>query len=105
MQTVAVRAFAALWLALFVASFIVALTTEPTGDSFTRGLNRLASFMTWQAAAFASAVVGAFLTYSARDAAGRSKLLGYGPLVVSVALVGLLIAIIAFRVLLQPRLA
>jgi hypothetical protein len=105
MQITAVRALAVLWLALFVASFVVLLTTEPVGDGFTRGLNRLAAFMTWQGVAFAPAVVCAFLTYRAGDEAGRDgKLIGYGPLAVSVLLIGLLIAIIAFRVLVQPAL-
>lgn len=105
MQSLAVRALAALWLALFIASFVVLFTAEPTGagDSFMRGLDRLASFLTWQGVAFAPAVVAAFLTYSA-GGVGGNKLLGYGPLAVSVMVIGLLIAMIAFRVLVQPAL-
>jgi hypothetical protein len=105
MQAGAVRALAALWLLLFVTSFVAFFVIEPTGDGFTRGLNRLASFLTWQGAAFAPAVICAFLTYRFGDGAQRyGKLIGYGPLAVSVSLVGLLIAIIAFRVLVQPEL-
>jgi hypothetical protein len=106
MQTRVIRTVAALWAALFLASFLALLVTEPAGDGFTRGLNRLASFMTWQGVAFLPAIVCAFLAYrSAGGDAPQSKLLGYGPLAASVILIALLIAIIAFRVLVQPALA
>ncbi len=39
------------WLAMLAWSVIGARITPPTGDGFTRGLNRLALFMGWQAAA------------------------------------------------------
>ena len=103
MQFQAVRALAGLWLARFLASFAVLFLTEPTGDGFTRGLNRLASFMTWQGIAMAPAAVAALLTYRA---AGRrdphSKSIGYAPLTISVLLTALLVAIIAYRVLVAP---
>ena len=104
-QLQAVRALAGLWLVVFLVSFAVLILTEPTGDGFTRGLNRLASFMTWQGVAFAPAVVAAYLTYrAAGKAEPHSKPLGYGPLATSVLLIALLIGIIAFRVLVQPGL-
>jgi hypothetical protein len=97
----AVYALGAAWAALFLASFIIWQATDPTGDGFARGLNRLASFMTWQGVAFGLAVVSAFVT--SRGAGSRNfKLIGYGPLVASVLLLGMLVAIIAFRVLVQP---
>lgn len=41
----------ALWLLTYGWSFFVYQTTEPTGDSFTRGLNRISAFLGWQVAA------------------------------------------------------
>jgi hypothetical protein len=40
-----------LWALAFAASFIVTGMTDPTGDGFTRGLNRVTTFLGWQAAA------------------------------------------------------
>ncbi len=40
-----------LWLALFLWSLPAARGTEPTGDSFVRGMNRVGVFMGWQLAA------------------------------------------------------
>ena len=40
-----------IWLAMVAWSVIGARITPPTGDGFTRGMNRLGLFMGWQAAA------------------------------------------------------
>jgi hypothetical protein len=94
----------AVWLALFGASFVLLQLAEPAGDGFTRGLNRLASFMTWQISAFVVAIAAAFVT---RTAAARGveriKLVGYAPLAASLFLVASLVAIIAFRVYVEPH--
>lgn len=45
----------ALWLLTYAWSFVVFQTTDPTGDSFTRGLNRVSAFLGWQVSA---AVIG-----------------------------------------------
>ena len=48
----------ALWAAAWGASFLFYVTTEPTGDSFTRGLNRVMAFLGWQfVAAFFAGLV------------------------------------------------
>jgi hypothetical protein len=94
---------AAAWLVLFVTSFFALQLTAPAGDGSTRGLNRIVAFMTWQGAAFALAIVGALLTYRFGGAGGKhGKLLGYVPLACSVLLMGMLVAIIAFQVLVVP---
>ena len=36
------------WAAAWSVSFIAFWITDPTGDSFTRGLNRLMAFLAWQ---------------------------------------------------------
>ncbi len=41
----------AFWLLAFGYSFVVYVTTEPSGDGFTRGLNRVTAFLAWQAIA------------------------------------------------------
>ena len=41
----------AIWAGLFVWSFIGFSATEPTGDGFTRGFNRVSTFLLWQFAA------------------------------------------------------
>jgi hypothetical protein len=46
----------ALWLAAMGLSAL-ALTAEPTGDGFTRGLNRLSGFVGWQGAGMMLALV------------------------------------------------
>lgn len=98
-----VRALAALWLALFVTSFVALQVTAPEGEGFTRGLNRLAAFLTWQGAALVVAVAGALVLRSAALAVReRWRLVGFAPLVVSVVVVAAVVAIIAFRVLVQP---
>lgn len=49
--------FAALWLLCYLRSVSILIWTEPTGDGFTRGLNRIAGFLGWQFAAGAMAIV------------------------------------------------
>jgi hypothetical protein len=49
-----------IWAGLFAASFIFAATAAPTDMGFTRGLNRVAGFLGWQAGAFVAAL-GAIL--------------------------------------------
>lgn len=47
----------AVWAALWMASFLVPALQEPTGDSFTKGLNRVATFFGFQIAAGLSALI------------------------------------------------
>ncbi|MEO0384382.1 MAG: hypothetical protein AAF234_12620 [Pseudomonadota bacterium] len=47
----------ALWAIAFAGSFIAYAMIEPTGSSFTRGMNRASAFLGWQAAAIGFAVV------------------------------------------------
>ena len=50
-------ALLALWAALYASSFVLSYLTEPTGDSFTRGFNRLSLFLQLQGAACVLAVI------------------------------------------------
>jgi hypothetical protein len=66
----------------------------------------MASFMTWQMFAFLVAIASAAFTRVASGrGAERIKLAGYLPLTLSVFIVGALVAMIAFRVLVQPAFA
>ena len=40
------------WLAAVLGSFIAFFMTEPAGDGFVRGFNRITVFLQWQGAAF-----------------------------------------------------
>lgn len=48
---------AGIWAALYAASFLLAAHTAPTGDGFTRGMNRLTVFVQYQVGAGLVAVV------------------------------------------------
>jgi len=99
-----IQGLAAIWLLLFVLSF-VALETTATDGSYAGNLSRVAAFLTWQALALGVAVIGAFATRLAvQRGAERVKLFGYGPLALSVFLVASFIAIVAYRVFVVPLL-
>lgn len=101
-----VHVLAGLWAVLMVVSLALSLGAEAEGDGFTRGLNRIASFLTWQAFAFVVAVIAAALTHAAAArGVERIKVAGYLPLAASVFIVGALVVLIAFRVLVQPAFA
>jgi hypothetical protein len=93
------------WFVLFVVSFVVMAVVEPTGDGFTRGLNRVVSFLTWQGLAFVAAMTLAALTYRAVGrGVDKVRLVGYAPLAVSVFLVGSFVVIMAYRMYVAPLL-
>jgi len=79
-----IRIASGLWLACFVASFVMFAITAPTGESFFRGLNRVIILLGWQFAAFIVAVIGGILTFGRRDRISRGlKWIGFTPLIVS----------------------
>jgi hypothetical protein len=106
MSALAVRVLAALWLATFAASFVALQITEPAGEGFTRGLNRVAAFLTWQGGALVVAIACALVTRAAAPSLREKiRFLGYGPLVASLVILVAVVGIIAFRVLVQPNFA
>jgi hypothetical protein len=101
-----VYALSGVWLLLFVISFVTLQVVQPTGDGFTRGLNRIVAFLSWQGAAFVVAMVLAWLTRRAAErGVDRIKLVGYLPLAASVFIVASFIAIVGYRVFIVPLLA
>ena len=95
----AIRIASGLWLACFVASFVMFAITPPTGESFFRGLNRVEILLGWQFAAFLAAVTGGILTFGRRDRISRNlKWIGFTPLIVSgLCVAGVLIFVMYMR--------
>ena len=92
-----IQGLAAVWLVLFLVSFVSLQTSEQSG------LARVAVFLTWQVIAFVVAIVGAFTArYAVARGVERVKALGYAPLALSVFLVASFIALMAFRVWVAP---
>jgi hypothetical protein len=97
-----IQGLAAVWLVLFVASFVVLRVSESDGSTTSR-LALVAEFLTWQALAFIAASLGAFTTrFAAARGIERVKLVGYVPLAVSVFLVGSFVVLIGFRFYVAP---
>lgn len=93
---------AVLWALFWAGSFLVFSLTEPTGDGFTRGLDRLGRFAGLQAAAGAVAVV---LWLAGRRAFARGTALRWlsrVPLLLAALLLGFVMVVIAWAML-QPR--
>jgi hypothetical protein len=82
----------AVWLLLFIVSFVVFATTEPTDSGFTKGLNRVGEWFKWQSAALVAAAALFVFARSARDKLTRQQLwISYSPLIVSGALAGIFV--------------
>ena len=95
-----IQGLAAVWLVLFVISF---LSLRTTGAGPQSGLARLAVFLTWQVVAFVVAILGAFATRLAvQRCVERVKAFGYVPLALSLFLVVSFIALLAFRIWIAP---
>jgi hypothetical protein len=80
------------WIILLRLAFSLPRLIEPAGDGFTRGLNRLPAILGLHGLGLVVAVVTAVLSYRAR--AGLKKwllLAGFGPLVIEILLVMLLL--------------
>jgi hypothetical protein len=92
-----IQGLAAVWLVLFLASFLSLQTTEQDGVA------RVALFLTWQVVAFVVAILGALTArYAAARGVERVKALGYVPLALSVFLVASFVALMGFRFYIAP---
>ncbi|RPI63469.1 MAG: hypothetical protein EHM50_02245 [Lysobacterales bacterium] len=99
-----IQGLAAVWLVLFVASF-VSLQVAGSDGGPQSGLARVTAFLTWQLLAFVLAAVAAFATrYAVARGVARVKIVGYVPLALSVFLMGSFIAIMAVRFYVVPLL-
>ena len=85
----------AVWVVLFILSFVVPRLIEPTGDSFTRGMNRLPAAIGLQCLAFCVAAVTAGLSFATRkELANWILVAGFIPLAVEILLIADLFVIL-----------
>lgn len=82
-----------LWLVFFVLSFVVFFTTEPTGDGFTRGMNRITGFIGWQGGAGA---IGVLVWFRGRgfEKGTLQRWMSIVPLLCAILLVFALVAVV-----------
>jgi hypothetical protein len=100
-----IQALAAVWLLLFVVSFLALRTVEADAEPQS-GLARVAAFLTWQIIAFVVAMVAALATrHAVQRGVERVRAYGYVPLALSVFLVASFIVLMAFRVFVLPAFA
>lgn len=89
------------WAAAFALSLYLAAGTEPTGDGFTRGLNRIGTFFRWQFLAFALAIVTWISARGRADLSGGMRLMARAPITIQ-CLLGLLgVAVVLLALLLD----
>ena len=84
----------AAWCGAFIMSFVAFSMTEPTGDGFVRGMNRVGRLLGWQGVAGVLAVLTWGVGRRLEPGSGARKLAAFPVLVAVVlvlALVGLLI--------------
>ena len=99
-----IQGLAAVWLVLFVASF-VSLQIAGVGRRPAERARARRRVLTWQVIAFVVAALGAFATrYAVSRGVERVKLVGYVPLALSVFLVASFIALMAVRFYVAPLL-
>jgi hypothetical protein len=98
-----IQGLAAVWLLLFVVSFLSLQLGSEAEETATSSLNRVVQFLTWQTAAFVVAVLGASATrYAVQRGTVGIKMLGYVPLALSVFFVASFVALMGFRFFVLP---
>ena len=87
-----------MWLAIYAWSICVFFSTPPVGDGFTRGLNGLAGFMTWQATAGGIAL--AIWVAGRRLASGSlMRWISRGPALLALLLIVAIVLLIAYALI------
>lgn len=85
-----------LWLVLFVAAFVAPRFVAPTGDGFTRGLNRLGLFFIWHLAAFLVAIIAAVMGWLKYKGVRAAPWVCSAPLLVHLVLIFLVAGVVIF---------
>lgn len=70
------------WIAFVAKGFLAYITLEPTDSGFTRGFNRVAAFLRWQAYALAAASL-AFVAGRGSNVQGVTRFVSRWPLWIS----------------------
>lgn len=91
----------ALWLVAWGYSVVFVISADPTGDGFTRGLNRISGFLGWQGVAgmLAFAVWGVGLGFPKSSGIRRISAV---PLGMALALILLIIGVVVWGGFTQP---
>ncbi|MGE0665537.1 MAG: hypothetical protein AB7O49_03165 [Sphingomonadales bacterium] len=98
-----VFAAAGLWLALIVLSFAAFSATAPTGDSFTRGMNRIGVLLAWQAGAMVAALAALVLMLRRKPPRGLGvSLAGLAPMSVMVLELLAVVAVVVWAATRDP---
>ena len=85
----------AVWAVIFALGFVVPQLIPATGDSFTRGMNRLPAAIGLQCLGFCVAVVTAGLSFATRKELAKWLLVtGFIPLAVEILLIGFILVIL-----------
>jgi ABC-type sugar transport system permease subunit len=88
------------WASLFAFSIIAGVSEEPTGDGFTRGMNRTAVFVKWQAAAFVVSLMSFFMTRKKQDDLSATlRFVGKAPLYAHGAVLVFVVGAVVYAVL------
>ena len=83
-----------IWAVVFVLSIALAWLQEPTGDGFTRGLNRLGVFFGWQGVALAIAVIAWLMGRGVDYERPRSRWLTRIPAIIHASMVVLIVGLV-----------
>ncbi|MEL7029889.1 MAG: hypothetical protein AAGL49_11955, partial [Pseudomonadota bacterium] len=94
-------ALMAVWAGLYAWSFIAFQITAPTDFGFTKGLNRVTTFLGWQAAAGAVGVV-VWMMGGAFERGSVGRWLARGPVALAALLVLAIIGLIAYARISDP---
>lgn len=89
------------WVLVYGGSLVSFIMTEPTGDGFTKGLNRITTFLGWQFAAGILAIIiwtlGKYF-----EAGSKGRWLCRLPVLMALGLVLFVVGIIAFAAMKHP---
>ena len=99
-----VFAAAGLWLALFVTSFVVFNSMTPSGDGFTRGMDRAGALLAWQAGAMVAAMAAMVFTLRQKVPRGFGvSFAGLAPMLVMVLELIVTVALMAWVATRDPN--
>ncbi len=94
-----------MWGLLFVISFIAPRFIAPSGDGFTRGLNRLSAFFFWQLGAFIIAIALGISAWTGLKSQKGLKWLCSTPLALHLLSVVLVVGLLVYSNMRKPKAA
>lgn len=90
-----------IWVAAYVASLWTLFLAEPSGDSFTRGLNRVSGFLGWQALA-GLAAIGLWAVGLSHPKSRPRRWLYRVPIILAALLILFLVGVVLFAQFQKP---